>query len=177
MNKMYGHLKTINKHRWEVFKLCYKFGIPIQGLLHDLSKFSSVEFGESILYYTDGKCSPNENAIRAKGYSESWEHHKRVNKHHFEYWFIHKTTEEIPNMPFKYALEMFCDRVAASKVYLKKDYTNASAYEYFIERKDKYKMNDNMKLFLERSFNRLRTNGMKSLNKKTLKSIYDNCIK
>jgi len=34
-------------------------------------------------------------------------------------------------MPDKYIIEMFCDRVAASKIYQKDKYTDASAYEYF----------------------------------------------
>lgn len=177
MSKLYGHLKTIHKHRREVFKLCCKFDIPLQGLVHDLSKYSFTEFNESVKYYKDGKESPNENAIKDKGYSDSWEHHKALNKHHFEYWYIHKKTKNIPDMPFKYALEMFCDRVAASKVYLGSDYKDDSAYNYFIERKNHYKMNNNMKEFLEESFLLLKNKGMKSLNIKKLKSIYDKCTK
>ena len=34
-------------------------------------------------------------------------------------------------MPARYVVEMFCDRVAASKIYKKKDYTDRSALEYF----------------------------------------------
>ena len=43
-----GHFKTVTKHKWEVFKLTVKAGIPIRGLLHDLSKFSYTEFSESV---------------------------------------------------------------------------------------------------------------------------------
>ena len=34
-------------------------------------------------------------------------------------------------MPLKYVIEMVMDRIAASKVYKGKDYTNASPWEYF----------------------------------------------
>jgi hypothetical protein len=34
-------------------------------------------------------------------------------------------------MPKKYVAEMFCDRVAASKIYLGDKYTDASPYEYY----------------------------------------------
>ena len=34
-------------------------------------------------------------------------------------------------MPMKYIAEMFCDRIAASKIYEKENYTDASAYNYF----------------------------------------------
>jgi hypothetical protein len=51
------HLKLITKHKWVVFKLCCKVGIPWRGFVHDLSKYSFTEFGESVKYYT-GTHSP-----------------------------------------------------------------------------------------------------------------------
>ena len=33
------HLKLITKHKWVVFILCCKIGIPWRGLVHDLSKY------------------------------------------------------------------------------------------------------------------------------------------
>lgn len=39
-----GHLRTVNKHRAMVRKLCFKCGLYWQGLTHDLSKYSPVEF-------------------------------------------------------------------------------------------------------------------------------------
>ena len=56
MNKLFGHLKTIRIHRRYVRKMCFKMGIPIQGLLHDLSKYSIIELTQC-KYYT-GKKSP-----------------------------------------------------------------------------------------------------------------------
>ena len=38
----------MNKHRWLVFKLSIKAGIPFRGLVHDLSKYSPVEFFEGV---------------------------------------------------------------------------------------------------------------------------------
>ena len=32
------HFNLVNKHRFKVFKLCVKAGIPYRGLIHDLSK-------------------------------------------------------------------------------------------------------------------------------------------
>ena len=52
-----GHFHTVNKHRYEVFKLCCKCGIPMQGLLHDLSKYSFTEFVPGVKFWT-GKASP-----------------------------------------------------------------------------------------------------------------------
>ena len=35
-------------------------------------------------------------------------------------------------MPKRYVAEMFCDRVAACRIYLRDKYTDASAYDYFM---------------------------------------------
>ena len=38
-------------------------------------------------------------------------------------------------MPMKYLIEMFCDRVAASKIYMGDKYTDKSPLEYFLRAK------------------------------------------
>ena len=45
------HFILITRHKWVVFKLCCKVGIPWRGLVHDLSKYSPTEFFESVRYY------------------------------------------------------------------------------------------------------------------------------
>lgn len=133
MNNLVGHLKTITKHRHEVIKNAFKAGILWQGLLHDLSKYSLTELSTGIKYY-QGTRSPNERERELQGYSKAWLHHKGRNKHHFEYWtdYDYKTKQIIPiEMPMKYVIEMFCDRVAASKIYSKEKYTTSIPLEYF----------------------------------------------
>ena len=133
MNRFFGHLNTIITHRRAVYRHARKVGIPWQGLTHDLSKFSPAEFLAGVKYYT-GVRSPNEGERAAYGYSSAWLHHKGRNKHHFEYWMDYNPIERrvMPvKMPLKYCLEMFCDRVAASKTYLKDKYTDSHPLEYF----------------------------------------------
>ena len=79
------HTILVTKHKWLVFKFCCKLGMPIRGLMHDLSKFSFEEFSESIKYY-NGKISPITGCKKDKGYSKAWLHHKGRNKHHDSYW-------------------------------------------------------------------------------------------
>lgn len=81
----FGHLSTINHHKWLVMQHCFKVGLYRQGLLHDLSKYSPVEFLAGVKYY-QGFESPNNAERRAIGYSRAWLHHKGRNKHHLEYW-------------------------------------------------------------------------------------------
>lgn len=133
MIKTLGHFKTITKHRHKVIKHCAKCGILLQGLFHDLSKYSPTEFMQGIKYYT-GKKSPNEGERAQNGYSLAWIHHKGRNKHHFEYWTDYNPQTNIISpvkMPARYLAEMFCDRVAASKTYQGKNYTNHHPLEYF----------------------------------------------
>ena len=129
----FKHLATINKHKWIVFIHCVKAGIPVRGLLHDLSKYSPTEFIPGAKYFLGTK-SPTEREREIYGYSRAWMHHKGRNKHHFEYWtdYNPKTRKMgAVKMPIKYVKEMFCDRVAAGKVYLGKSYTNDNPINYY----------------------------------------------
>ena len=128
-----NHFKTITRHRHKVIAHCKKSGILWQGLFHDLSKYSPSEFWVGAKYYQGNK-SPNEEERRLYGYSKAWLHHKGRNKHHFEYWYDYNPAarEYMPvPMPKKYIAEMFCDRVAASKIYQGEKYDEAYPLLYF----------------------------------------------
>jgi hypothetical protein len=132
IGKILKHFHLVNKHRFIVFKLSIRAGIPLQGLVHDLSKYSFVEFFESARYYA-GTYSPIKNAKEDKGYSEAWLHHKGRNKHHWQYWITVRKGVITPNeMPIKYIKEMACDRIAACMTYEKEKYHNSSALEFLL---------------------------------------------
>lgn len=135
---IFGHFRTITAHRHAVIRNCFKAGIGFQGLRHDLSKYSPSEFISGARFYEDGKRSPNEREREIYGYSKAWMHHKGRNKHHFEYWSDYSTVTKILSpvkMPNKYVIEMFCDRVAASKIYQGKNYTDSHPLNYFLKSK------------------------------------------
>lgn len=137
MNKLIGHFRTITKHRHAVIRNCRRAGILWQGLRHDLSKYSPTEFIPGVKYYV-GTRSPNELERMDKGYSAAWLHHKGRNRHHFEYWSDYNPVERRVGpvkMPLRYVIEMVCDRMAASKIYLGDKYTDVSALEYFVHGK------------------------------------------
>lgn len=138
MANVIGHFRTITRHRHKVIKHCFKAGIGWQGLRHDLSKYSPTEFFYGVKYY-DGTRSPNELERLDRGYSKAWLHHKGRNKHHFEYWndYNPKIRKYAPvKMPLNYVIEMFCDRVAASKIYQGDKYTDSHPIEYFRRGRD-----------------------------------------
>ena len=155
------HFITITKHRHLVMKHCFKAGIPFQGLTHDLSKYSPTEFILGAKYYLGTK-SPNEAERNDKGYSSAWLHHKGRNRHHYEYWMdynVQTKRMEPVEMPMKYFKEMFCDRVAASKIYQGKSYTNAHPLEYFSRAKDRIIIHPKTAALLEKCLTMLKEKG------------------
>ena len=139
--KWYKHLCTINEHKLEVGKNCFRCGLYKQGILHDLSKYSPTEFLVGAKYY-QGTRSPNEAEREDIGYTTSWLHHKGRNKHHLEYWIDYDLSKKDGSMtgmkmPDNYIVEMFCDRVAASKIYKRENYTDRSALDYFLNGKSR----------------------------------------
>ncbi len=136
-------MKTVMRHRREVRRNCFKVGLIRRGLLHDLSKYSPSEFIAGAKYF-QGTRSPQAREREIFGYSKAWLHHKGRNKHHFEYWTDCDANGNMisVDMPPVYFAEMVCDRIAASKVYKGKDYTDSCALQYFASRKDNCIMNE-----------------------------------
>lgn len=128
------HFILINTHKFYVCLYCFKAGIYWRGLIHDISKFSLIEFVESIKFY-DGKKSPIINAKLNRGYSLAWQHHKGCNTHHYEYW-IDKIDNEVVGikMPYDDVIELICDYIAAGRTYLKNDFSYADEYEWWMNK-------------------------------------------
>ncbi len=158
------HFKTITKHRHKVISHCFKAGIYRRGLLHDLSKYTPTEFIPGAKNY-QGNRSPNEYEREQYGYSKAWLHHKGRNRHHFEYWtdYSHITKRIIPiKMPLVFVAEMFCDRVAASKIYMKEKYNDGAALEYFLRSKATRFIHPETSDFLEKLLCMLKEEGEKT---------------
>ncbi len=145
------HLHTINHHKRLVMKGCFAVGLYRQGLLHDLSKYTPTEFLVGCKYY-QGTMSPNNAEREARGYSSAWLHHKGRNKHHMEYWIdygvVHKGMCGM-KMPLRYVVEMYIDRVAASKNYQKSRYTDRSALDYYLHGRQFHILHEDTRALLE----------------------------
>ncbi len=159
----FRHFHTITKHRHRVISHCFRAGIGFQGLFHDLSKYTPTEFIPGAKYYL-GTRSPNEAEREKFGFSKAWMHHKGRNRHHFEYWVdIDPATKRYAavKMPLKYVIEMFCDRVAASKIYLKDQYTDSHPLDYFHRGKITRDIHPETSAFLEMLLAMLKEQGEK----------------
>lgn len=162
MSNLWGHFHTITAHKLLVMRYCFRAGLYRQGLLHDLSKYSPVEFWAGVKYY-QGTRSPNEAERLDRGYSAAWLHHKGRNKHHLEYW-----TDYVPaldyrmgglEMPGRYVAEMLCDRMAACRIYQGEKYTDASPWEYYVRGRDRNVIHPNTQALLEKLLLMLRDEG------------------
>lgn len=159
----WNHFLTITHHKLVVMWNCFRVGLFKQGLLHDLSKYSWEEFRTGVNYY-QGTRSPNAAEKEEKGYSPAWLHHKGRNKHHFEYWIDVSGPADNwklvgMKMPANYFVEMVMDRIAASKIYQGKNYTDGAPYAYFSRSKDHMVMHPETKAMLEKVLKMLETEG------------------
>lgn len=173
---IWKHFCTINHHKILVMRGCFQVGLIRQGLLHDLSKYSPTEFIVGCKYY-QGNMSPNNAEREAVGYSSAWLHHKGRNKHHLEYWIDYEIPDkEGPHkgehkglcgmkMPVNYVVEMYIDRVAASKNYQKEKYRDDSALAYYMNGRQFHVLHDDTRALLELLLEMLAIKGEKATNR------------
>lgn len=174
-NKFFKHLHMVTKHRAKVFVNCAKCGLFWRGLVHDLSKYSLAEFWEGVKYYT-GKGSPISACRKENGYSYAWIHHLKRNKHHIEYWHDFENNVQM-NMPYKYAVECICDKIASAKCYKGIDFKPEHVLDHWLNFGILVPTNDNMKNFFTTVFTDYVNNGEKYiLNKKYMKQTYNNLV-
>jgi len=125
----WSYFKYIVQHKLNVGIECFKDGLYIHAITHDISKFYPSEF----IPYAKFFYSKN----RAKEYNISdesdlnfqtgWFIHQKRNKHHWNYWVsVTRKDEIIPlPMPEKYVKQMICDWKGMSRKF------GGSALEYF----------------------------------------------
>ena len=171
--KILKHLKLVLTHKKYVFKYSVMCGIPIQGILHDLSKFSPIEFFESAKYYS-GTESPINVCKRENGYSKAWFHHKGRNKHHYEYWVDNLDHGGKPiKMPYKYAVEMLCDYLGAGNAYFGEDFTYEKELEWWNNKiSNPVMIHPHTKKFIDSALNELAEFGEWAISKPNLVWLY-----
>ena len=132
----FKYLKQVAVHRWFVAVECWKYGLWLAPFLHDNSKLGPTEFFAYANYFMGDKAAWKER------FDYAWNHHWKVNKHHGLYWIVEikkisqheehvlalpKVAQgthakfKVLKMPLRYAIEMYCDWVAAGKAYTGKN--------------------------------------------------------
>lgn len=172
------HFKKICIHKYWVGKYCFRMGLYWQGIAHDLSKFSPVEFFESVKYY-QGTRSPIDACKEANGYSMGWFHHRGRNPHHYEYWQdnFDKGGEPVL-MPKKYAIEMLCDYLGAARAYTSENFTMTSEWNWWLNKKSKgIAMHPNTIKFIDICLESAKDFGEDCLTKENVENFYKISLK
>ena len=178
--RLFGHIWMILRHKYWVFHYACLAGIPWQGFMHDWSKFSRMEFVESVRYY-NGIGSPIWLCkVLNHGMSYAWIHHHGRNLHHYEAWqddFDHGAHPV--DMPYRYAVEMLCDFLAAGRAYGRDQFTFASEYAWWQRKKQNgVAMTEHMQQFVEAVLSRLaQQEDVSILRPASTRALYEKYVK
>lgn len=142
MKAHWQYLKYVLRHKWFVFVWCCRYGIPLAGIVHDLSKFHPREWFPYVDKFYGGPWR-EENPAGIKymlsepdmytqpwvnrRFDEAWNHHQKRNPHHWQYWVLREDSGDTKclAMPHRYRLEMLADwRGAGMAINGKDDTTN-----------------------------------------------------
>jgi len=180
VERICGHTWMILRHKYWVFRFCCIAGIPWQGFMHDWSKFSPMEFVESVKYY-NGRVSPIKICKQKNnGLSIAWIHHHGRNLHHYEAWWDNFDHGAYPqDMPYKYAVELICDCLGAGKAYGRDKFTFQAEYEWWQNKcATGIGMSPNMQEFVETILSQLaKTEDLSLLRPESTQTIYNKTVK
>lgn len=176
LRKIYGHLKTVLVHKYHVGRYCFMCHLYLQGITHDLSKFSPKEFLESCRYWS-GTRSPIDLCKEVNTYSKAWFHHRGRNYHHWEMWVdnFEKGMTAV-KMPYKYALEMFCDFMGAGQAYWGKDFTLEAEIMWWKNKRQVAVMHEDTKALIDYLFGQgwnLKKNMKNKSYRQNIKAMYE----
>ena len=106
-----SYLRYVLRHKWHVAYGCWLLGAPLwQALIHDLSKFGPAEWGA---YVNAFYAKRGDATARRLAFDVAWNHHQKVNPHHWQYWLL-ITDSDDPRLrplpiPDRYVREMVAD--------------------------------------------------------------------
>lgn len=139
MIKYFKYLRYIIIHKWYVFIECCKLGIPIRGIIHDMSKLRPSEFFAYANYFYSPSDIPVEQGIKIQHKLDlAWMFHQHRNPHHWQFWLLKEDDGILKPqpMPEVFILEMVADWKGAGRAITGADNT-ASWYK---ENRDKQLM-------------------------------------
>lgn len=117
------YLRYITIHKWYVMIECFKRGLFLQGLLHDISKLRPDEFFPYLDSFYKKDLFPEKSMVYKvktketikESFDLAWLKHIHRNPHHWQYWILQYDEEGIKclEMPEKYVKEMVADWIGA----------------------------------------------------------------
>jgi hypothetical protein len=120
MKKYWRYFSYLFRHKWYVFLACWKYGIALQGIVHDWSKFLPDEAGPYAKFFYDKDRRKDAFYTPKQGNEEfnmAWLKHQHRNPHHWQYYVLQE--DDGPTFPLKipnrYLKEMLCDWIGAGR--------------------------------------------------------------
>jgi hypothetical protein len=136
--KHWKYLKYLLKHKWYVAVECWKRGLYLHAITHDLSKFRPSEWLPYAQYFygTWNRIEPDDFVYWMgrdkvqRPFDVAWLKHQHRNKHHWQHWVLKEDEGRTKALaiPHKVILQMACDWIGASKAIRGKD---ANAKEWY----------------------------------------------
>jgi hypothetical protein len=170
MDKHWKYLEYVLKHKFYVFLWCCRYGLPLAGIVHDLSKFHPREWFPYVDYFYGGPW-PKENSPGMKDYlrgpwsgtqrwvderfNAAWNHHQKRNPHHWQYWVLLEDSGAVKclRMPDRYRREMIADWRGASMAINGMDNTG----EWYMKNRHKMRLHPDTQLWVERELGLIAT--------------------
>ncbi|RKY28454.1 MAG: hypothetical protein DRP83_00710 [Planctomycetota bacterium] len=113
-SKHLSYLKYVLRHKFYVAQACFREGLVIRGLIHDVSKFLPSEWFPYVEYFYGEKDKPN---LTRKRFDFAWLLHQKRNDHHWQWWVLSKDEGGRRVLPMSDAArkEMVADWFGASR--------------------------------------------------------------
>lgn len=155
MPSLASHLRYARyliRHKWFVFVECAKLGIPIQGLLHDWSKFRPTEWNPYVRYFYGEQPSPRDKTGAydplkvGEDFDFAWLSHQHLNPHHHQHWVLRGDDGTLKALPMlhEYLLEMLADWKGAGMAQGKSDTKG-----WYLANKDKMVLHPDTRRWVE----------------------------
>jgi hypothetical protein len=141
MQIFWRYLSYMTRHRWFVFVAACKLGIPLRGLLHDLSKFRPDEYRPYSRYFYGRPCKPRDEwsgfaklyfpevvereCLEAveEAFDRAWLAHQHRNAHHWQHHILREDDGgmKLLEMPLADRKEMLADWIGCGQALGKPD--------------------------------------------------------
>lgn len=117
------YLKYVLRHKWFVALQCFRHGMILRGLFHDMSKFRIKEWFPYSEYFYGSRKDKNE-------FDLAWLSHQNINDHHWQRWVLLEDSgvEKLLPMSKKARLEMICDWYGAGKAITGEGWNNVKSW-------------------------------------------------
>lgn len=103
-----AYIKYLAKHKTRVLVHSICLGIPLQGVIHDTSKLTHVEyFGIGRQFFPS---TPLEKDRNGELFQQAKAHHNARNRHHLEHYYNEDGT--CREIPIRFCKEIICDWAA-----------------------------------------------------------------